>query len=176
MSISDQLTDLGKMVGRYAPLLGAILPIPGGAAIGQLVAAAFNGNLNNPADLVQKIQADPDAQIKLMQIQSNEKIEIERLAVDQIRAQNEDRASARNREIEVDKTSIANRDTTPSQLAKIFISGYFILSFLVIFLSWSGKLEADEMAPIIQILKDMGFAIMLILAYFYGSSNRNSDN
>ena len=61
---------LGKVVARAAPLLGSLLPIPGGAALGGLIAGAFGGNPNDPAELAKLIEADPDSAVKLKQIEA----------------------------------------------------------------------------------------------------------
>jgi hypothetical protein len=159
------LSDLGKTVAKFAPLLGAVLPVPGGLAIGQAIAAAFGGDINNPSDLINRIQLDPDASVKLKQIESNERIEIERLAVDRIRAQNEDRDSARRREIET-------KDKIPGQLAMIFTGGYLLMIALVVFLIKFANLNSVEEKVVELALMGLTNAEMLILAYYYGAANK----
>jgi len=62
--------DLGKTVGKYAPLIGNLLPIPGAGIAGTLLAAAF-GTENTPDAIHAAIQADPDAAIKLAKIEAD---------------------------------------------------------------------------------------------------------
>jgi hypothetical protein len=65
MSFVDGLKTLGQTVAKYAPLLGEIIPIPGARAVTQIIANEFGGSAENPDDLVKRITADPQAQIKL---------------------------------------------------------------------------------------------------------------
>jgi hypothetical protein len=159
------LADLGKTVAKYAPLLGAVLPVPGGAAIGAAIASVFGGDINNPDDLIKRITTDPESAVKLKQIESNEKIEIERLAIDRIRAGNEDRDSARKREATI-------HDKVPGQLAYVFTAGYLIIVIIVIMLVKFTDLNNMEEKLCELALMGMSQAEMLILAYFYGASNK----
>lgn len=79
--------DLGSTVAQFAPLLGAALPIPGGAALGSMIASVFGGNADDPASLNRAIQANPEAAVKLKEIEANHKAELERIAMQ--RASNE---------------------------------------------------------------------------------------
>jgi len=79
----SKLKDLAKTVAKYAPLLGSLLPVPGGAAIGAVVASAFNGDADKPDELINLVNADPNAAIKLREIESNNKVALEALAVKQ---------------------------------------------------------------------------------------------
>jgi hypothetical protein len=172
MSFSDSFVELGKTVAKYAPLLGSVLPVPGGAALGKVIADAFGGDADKPQDLINRINADPEAAFKLFTVQSNERIEIERLVVDKMRAQNEDLASARNREIELSKLPEAQRDKAPFRIAILFLTGYFMLATLIIFAIIYNQVNMDELQPIIQMLKDMGLATMIILTFYFGASYR----
>jgi hypothetical protein len=73
-----------KTIASLAPMLGAVLPIPGGAAIGQLIASTFGGDSNNPDELTRLIQADPDAALKLKEIESNNKVALEKLLIKKV--------------------------------------------------------------------------------------------
>src|SRR3989344_5972399 len=100
------LGDIGSFIAKSAPLLGGVLGGPACAAIGSIIAAKFGGVVNNPSELMEKIQADPQASLKLMEIQSNNGLELQRLhmtmaesqmkyAVMQTEAENNERESAR---------------------------------------------------------------------------------
>lgn len=77
--------QLGDTVAKFAPLLGGALGGPGGAAIGQLVAAAF-GVENTPDAIEQAVARDPQAAIKLQEIQMRHKERLEELALERHRA------------------------------------------------------------------------------------------
>src|ERR1700719_772215 len=108
------MDSLIKIISNAAPLLGGVLGGPAGAAIGSIVAAKFGGDLADPSDLLAKIQADPQAALKLMEIQSNNQVELEKLHVamasDALKNDSmqkfidfKDKNSARSREIELAK-------------------------------------------------------------------------
>ncbi len=156
--IAKKVTSLG------APLLGSLLGGPSGGALGVAVANLFGASSDDPETLIQKMNTDPNAADKLIKLQEFE--------VQKLQMQLADVANARQREIEISKLPIENRDKTPSLLSKIFIGGYFFLATLIIIAIWAGNVTHDELDPIIQILKDMGLAVMLILAYWFGASNK----
>jgi len=159
------LADLGKTVARFAPLIGAVLPLPGASVIGNAIAAAFGGDINDPAELIKRIEGDPEAQIKLKQIESNERMTIDTLAIQRIALSNEDRANARQREITL-------KDTTPAFIAKVFIGGYMLLLLIIILLLKFSTVNAFEEKILEMTLIGLSNAIMLILAYYFGATNK----
>lgn len=70
--------DLGKQVADYAPLLGGAIAGPSGAVIGKLLASKF-GTLENPVEISEAINADPEAHMKLKEVESNNRVELERM-------------------------------------------------------------------------------------------------
>jgi hypothetical protein len=159
------LAELGKTVAKFAPLLGAIVPLPGASLIGHAIAETFGGSLDNPADLIHRIEGDAEASVKLKQIETQGQADLARIAVDHIRAANEDRANARAREI-------ALKDTTPATIAKLFISGHlFMLTVIILLLKFS-TVNAFEEKILEMTIVGMSNAIMLILAYYFGATNK----
>lgn len=180
------LTELGRTVAKFAPLLGSILPIPGGAAIGAVIAKQFGGDINDPEALAQKIQADPEAQIKLLTIQSNERLEIERIAVQKLQAENEDRASQRNLQLETNKTEAADRadarnaNNQNNKTIDDIIKGYLVFTlsvviYLCLYALMKGQVEGVE-ANIVSGILGSAFTALLSMVYFYwGTSKSSSD-
>jgi hypothetical protein len=74
-------SKLGGWVADKAPLLGGALGGPGGAALGGLIAATFGGDPNDPEQLLAHVQADPQAAVKLREIELKHKERFEELAV-----------------------------------------------------------------------------------------------
>jgi len=61
---------LGESVLKLGlPLLGAVLPIPGGAAIGTALAAAIGAGSADPADILNTLTANADAVVKAKQFE-----------------------------------------------------------------------------------------------------------
>jgi len=70
------LSDLGEMIADFAPLLGKLLPIPGAGIAGSLIASAF-GTKNEPSAIASAIKADPNAALKLAEIENTNKTALE---------------------------------------------------------------------------------------------------
>lgn len=160
------LSKLGKTIARFAPLLGAALPLPGGAALGQLIADAFGGNINDPKDLINRIKNDSDAAIKIKEIEANERIEAERIIA-------QDKQNARTREVDYIKAT-GEKDYTLKNLAYITTAGFF----LVLLLLFIPGIDVNEQEKnlILVLLGMLASKWQTIIDYFFGSSNSKRDN
>jgi len=73
-------SDIGGIVGRAAPIVGTLLGGPAGAAVGALVASALN--VPNDPDAVNKaLSGNPDAMVRVQELQLTARVELEKLAV-----------------------------------------------------------------------------------------------
>ncbi len=153
------LADLGKTISKYAPLLGSVVGGPAGAAIGTLVATAFGGNIDDPQELINRIEKDPEAAIKLLSIQSNERIELERLSVDRKKAQLADVANARDTNVKNTKFS----DEVIKAYLVISISG---MVFVCLYALIRGEVTGVE-ANVISGILGSSFTALLAMVYFY---------
>ena len=72
--------SLGGIVGSAAPLLGGLLGGQGGAAIGSLIASGL-GVGNTPSEVSQALQTNPDAAVKLKQIEATRQVELQALVI-----------------------------------------------------------------------------------------------
>lgn len=167
--------ELAQLVAKSAPLLGSVLAGPAGASIGALIAAKFGGDPNNPNQLVSQIIGDPQAALKLVQIQTTHELELQRMLItmaeNQLKYEAEereiaaqDRDSARMREVEV----AAHRplDKTPAILAYILTLGTF-LSLGYLFLASIPETNKELVIAIVSSLTAVWVAAM---AYYHGSS------
>ena len=73
-------SDIGSIVGRAAPIVGTLLGGPAGAAVGALVASALNVS-NDPDAVNAALAASPDAMIRITELQTNARVQLEQLAV-----------------------------------------------------------------------------------------------
>lgn len=67
-------------VANFAPLLGGLLGGPAGAAAGSLVASALGTN-NDPASVQLALKTNPDAAVKLRQIEADQATRLAELTV-----------------------------------------------------------------------------------------------
>lgn len=70
--------ELGQQVADFAPLLGGVLAGPSGSAVGAILASKF-GTKEDPSDIAAAIQADPNAVLKLKEVESNNETKLQEL-------------------------------------------------------------------------------------------------
>jgi hypothetical protein len=99
------LEDLGKTIAKAAPLLGAVLAGPAGASLGSIIAAKFGGSDTSPDELNALIQADPNAALKLKEIESENEIQLAQIALQHAQTTAADFASARQASIDYVKAT-----------------------------------------------------------------------
>ncbi len=72
--------DIASTIGSAAPLLGTLIGGPAGGAVGAMVASALG--VGNSADEVsQALATNPDAAVKLKQIESTRQVDLQGLVV-----------------------------------------------------------------------------------------------
>lgn len=86
--------QIGRQVADAAPMLGAALGGPGGAAIGALVASAL-GTGNNPAEVAAALQADPQALVRLKELEQQERDNLRSYTLELAKAEMLDQQQAR---------------------------------------------------------------------------------
>lgn len=74
--------ELGTKIADSAPLLGSALGGPLGGGLGSIIAAAF-GSEPKPDKVLEAIQKDLQAAVKLQEIQSNEKVRLQEIVSQQ---------------------------------------------------------------------------------------------
>jgi hypothetical protein len=169
------LKSLGKAIAKFAPLLGAVLPIPGGAALGVAIKTAFGADDADDKELANIIAASPDAAVKLRQIEADHKIQIEKILSEQAIAQlnadtvaigkeAEDRASAREMAL---KSRIWGIDN--------IIKGWLAFSsVLIIVICLYGilqsKISEQEVTLINGILNLVAGTYLAMAGFYFGSS------
>lgn len=72
--------DLAGVVGKAAPIVGGILGGPAGAAVGGLVATAL-GTDSTPDAVSTALLSDPQAAVKLKELETNSRVQLQQLAV-----------------------------------------------------------------------------------------------
>jgi hypothetical protein len=158
--------DLGKeIIRRGAPILGGVLAGPAGISVGSLIGNLFGDTTNEPDKILERIQADPEANLKLIQFQAANETELQQLALQGIVEDNKDRDSARNREIEIAKTN--KIDNTPRNLAYILVLAFVISIFVMPYMPIDGQ-EKEIMMLLIGMLASK---VNSIYDYFFGSSS-----
>jgi len=87
--------EVGKKIAKIgAPLLGGVLGGPAGAGIGTLVASLFGADPDDPADVLQKMAADPEAAVKLRELELRHAERLEEMALRHAEIDAEERITA----------------------------------------------------------------------------------
>ena len=156
------IKNLAQFVLKVAPILGGIIGGPVGSAAISLIANAFNGKASDIPGLIEKISADPEAQIKLKQIEAQ---------LIQIDSQNyskevDDRISARDREKDfIDK--LGKPDYLMPFLSISITLGFFAV---LICLMFTTVCDADH-DVLYTMMGFLGSTFIHTYQYYFGGSH-----
>lgn len=154
--------DWKAIVKTVAPVLGTALGGPlGGAALGSISRAILGPDAPpDEAAVAAALQtANPELLLKLKEADREFAVAIRKLDIDLSRLENDDRASAREREKNM-------RDWAPSVLAMVFVLGFFGAQYLV----FTQPAPIGSEAMVARVLGTLDAAIIMILSYYYGTT------
>lgn len=150
------------ILGAVAPTLATAVFGPfGGVAVTALTKAVGLPAGAPPDQVVAAIKgAGPETLLALKQCESQFIKDMKALDVDVLRLENDDRASARNREIQL-------KDKTPTILAYIIVGGFFgvLMAFMIM-----GKPVSGGDAFLL-LIGGLNAAFGGVIGYFFGSTN-----
>lgn len=160
--------EVGNVIAKSAPILGAVLGGPAGAAAGgaaSLIASLF-GCEAKPEEVMKAIQADPESMVKLRELEVQDRANILQWQTAQIEAEVADRVSAR-------QTSIDGGDRTRLYWLTIFlVAVIFAFHYAVFFLGVGDNIDSGMVD---RLLGSMGTLLGIIIAFWFGAS-RSSQN
>lgn len=159
-------SDLATFVGKSAPLLAnALLGPAAGSAVG-MITSIFGGNSENADDVFKKMVRDPEVQMKLMQLEADQKIKLQELEIQRLKIDSSERLA----QVEVNKIDSSSQDKYQARwratIAYICGAGlawaYFlqpILAFIVITLGFPRTYPNVPTADIMSLLLSLlGFS------------------
>ena len=161
------LKPIGDFVLKYAPLLGGVISAtnPLAGMVVTTIADMFGADSKNPDDILAKMSSDPDAAVKLKQIEAEQQNVLVQAQASEYSASVDDRSNARAREEAVIKAT-GKRDWVIDMIAVIVIVGFFILCIINYFVN----LTDDHI--IVMLIGQISSGFMLCLSYYFGSSNK----
>jgi len=169
---------IGK-ISAAAPMVGTLLGGPLGGAIGgvvQLVAQALGCEPKEEA-ITLAIQNNPEALLKLKELELTHKIELEKLILqgEQVNLEKErgrlaDVQNARQREIEQTKVT-GKKDVNLYVLAWLIVLGFFGLTASLLYCSYCGFQIQDNTGVLFMLLGTLATGFGMVLQYFFGSSS-----
>lgn len=142
-------SDIAGVVGKAAPLVGTLLGGPAGGAVGGLIASAL-GTSNDPESVSEALKVDPDAVVKIKQIETEHKTRLQEMSFDL--------ATTQIKEVNATMRAEASAEDKWTRRWRPFwgiISAFaFLLVVLFIFVFamtavWTGMIEAFTVIPTI---------------------------
>ena len=153
------LQSLGQaIIGYGAPLLGEVIAGKSGNAIGTIVANTFGGS--TPVEVLENMREDPSADLKLLEIESNNKVELQKLLIN----------SALQNTLDARKNNIEQKTIFP-QIVSMFILLSFMFCIYWIALYPQDKSDHDILNLLLGVI---GSAFAAVVNYWLGSSMRNN--
>ena len=166
--------ELGQAVAKGAPLLGALLSAtPAGAVIsaaGALIGSALGVDAT-PEAIVAQIAANPEAFVRLREIESANAIELQRLLV-QLEAQRTAAATAELQTAAADRADARALQTQtnsrmPAVLSVSVTLGYFsVLGYMLTSTTW----KASDNPTLLLLLGSLATAWGAVMNFHFGTS------
>jgi hypothetical protein len=156
------------LVSAGAPLIGGLIGGPAGSKVATMVAGAL-GVENTPEAIEMELAKNPDALLKLKELETTHKTKLEELTLEETKAVIQDKQHARNTEIERLKAGGSN--IFMYVLATVVVVGFFgIVGALFM------KAVPEGSKAIVHILfGSLSAAFGSIMQYFFGSSKGSSE-
>jgi hypothetical protein len=158
--------DVLSKISDAAPMIGSLFGAPGTLAgtVVKLVATTLGVEPTQDA-IAAEIKNNPDALLKLRELEASHQIELQKLTLETERVRLADVADARAREKAVmEKTGYA--DINLYVLAWVMIIGFFVLMGLLIF----RPLPEDSSGVVMMLFGSLAAAFGAVIQYFFGSS------
>jgi len=178
MNIKDiDWKEVGAYVAKAAPMLGTVIGGPAGGAVGgavSLLASAFGitdpEQAKSPAAVLEAVKADPQAVLKLQELENTHRLELGKLALQSDSDYLYDRQDARRRQIESEKIT-GKKDINLYVLAWVVVAGFFILCGLLMAVT----LPNSTSPVVFTLFGSLGTGFGTVLAYFFGSSKSSAE-
>ena len=160
--MANILHILRDVVGTVAPVLASALGGPlAGTAVRSLSELLLGTPDGTPDEVTQAIQtADPATLLRIKELETQFQHQMAALGVDLERLANEDRASARQRQI-------ATKDILPGVIACAVLVGFFGVLAVIAF----QPLPPTAEAPFNVMLGALGAMVTAVAQYYFGSSS-----
>jgi hypothetical protein len=157
-------SKLSEIISKYAPAAGSLLnlALPGSGLILQGIASLFGANSASEDDIIEKIQQDPEAALKLVTFEKEHAQAMLALTLQDVQ-------NARQREIEITK-SLGKRDWFIPFLAFFVLFGYFTIMGFLFFVN----IDPDSKEIVHLLFVQASSMAMLVLTFFFGASIQKS--
>lgn len=160
--IRMDMSGVARIIAKSAPAVASVIssvnPVAG--IMVNLVAQLFGADPENPDDIIQKMANDPEAALKLKQLEYQHDEILQKTATD-------DRMNAREREEQIVRIT-GKRDYVLDAIAFLVIIGYFIMCGVVAFT----KMDNTDHDILYMLIGQLTGGFIMILSYFFGATNK----
>ena len=181
--------NIKEILGSSAPVLGALIGGPAGGAVGTLISKAL-GVDNTPEAIEQALTNNPDAIVKLKELETSKELAIlqaelenKRIdansVIDNRKLDNEkdqmflaDKQSARARQVDSEKAT-GKQDIALYILACSIVVAFFASILALIFMTLDKQSGTYEL--LLMLFGALTTKFGTVVDYFFGSSNQNKD-
>lgn len=164
--------DWKSMISKAAPILGTLVggPVGGAAVMAVKMIAGALGVEDSPDAIEAELKANPEALLKLKELELNNKATLERLKTEQEKDRLTDVSSARSRQTEHEKTT-GKSDANLYVLAWTVVFGFFGLMGLLCFRA----LPNESSSVVFMLFGALATGFGQVLQYFFGSSKSSAE-
>lgn len=166
--MSKTWDKIKEYVGPVAPMIGSLVGGPAGGAVGTLIASAL-GVEDNPIAIEDELRRNPDALLKIKELELTHKVEFEKLTLEDTKVRLLDTQDARHAEIERMKAGGSNE-------FMYYLAGAIVCGFFLVIIGLFFKAIPDASKDVAYILLGtLGAEFGQVVRYFFGSSKGSSD-
>jgi hypothetical protein len=164
--------DVGKFVGKFAPLLGTALGGPAvGGAVGLLCSTFdIDGDDATPENVMSAIQSHPELVVTLRKIEADNRVALADIALKHDQLSRLDTQSARAADVEKTKAT-GRRDYALYSLAALITVGFFSLTGVLCFVA----LPEGSTQAVFLLFGSLAGAFGSVVGYFFGTSKSSSE-
>lgn len=170
------LLEFGKSIAKLGlPVLGAALPVPGGAILGAALARAIGSESDKPEDILTALTANPEALQKARQFEAEHQERmldlVQKHALATYQAEIADRQSARERDIELARAGRGNRRA--DVMVALDVLG--LVACLVAIVWLRASLTGESITLITTLAGYFGLSLRDAHQFEFGSSRGSKD-
>lgn len=166
----DIWNGVKKTLGVVAPVLANAI-VPGSGGLAASLVSSVLGVENTPEAINEAIKsATPEQLVSLKKIENDHKERLVELAIENDKIYLNDRQNARNREMEIVK-STGKTDKNLYTLAWTVVIGYFLLCTALMYV----PLPQGSNQVVFMLFGALSSGFGMVLQYFFGSSKSSSD-
>lgn len=152
--------DIKEAIAKSAPMAGTLLGGARGEVIGSMIASAL-GVEPTPNAVAEAMKNDPEAGLKLAQLESNERVAFREMSVALVKAAHDDRADAR-----------AAHTASPMPSRIVYLCTVLVL--VLLFLIWNTPLQPESKTMATLLLGHVLTKWSDAISYFVGTSHSSA--